>query len=194
MNIPQCGLRPFEHTILTQMIQEHTPKSVYLETGGFEGGSLVGFGGLLPKDSTLISVDLPIREEFQEKLQSTALEMRGQGYDAHVIIGSSRDKSITKRVRDILDGREIDILFLDGDHTGFGVFSDTANYVPLVRKGGLVIIHDVGPCLPPKPEVRHKIYKNQIGCYAAWKDLGSVHKRKMIVQEGAGFGLVWLNK
>jgi len=36
-----------------------------------------------------------------------------------------------------------DILHIDGDHTPTGVRKDWNNYTPMVRAGGLVLIHDV---------------------------------------------------
>jgi predicted O-methyltransferase YrrM len=44
-----------------------------------------------------------------------------------------------------LAGREIDFLFIDGDHTYEGVKSDFEMYSPLVRAGGLVAFHDIVP-------------------------------------------------
>jgi predicted O-methyltransferase YrrM len=46
----------------------------------------------------------------------------------------------TKR---LLSGRQIDLLFIDGDHTYEGVKKDWEMYSPLVRSGGLIVFHDV---------------------------------------------------
>jgi predicted O-methyltransferase YrrM len=37
----------------------------------------------------------------------------------------------------------LDFLFIDGDHTYGGVRSDFEMYAPLVRKGGIVVFHDI---------------------------------------------------
>ena len=39
--------------------------------------------------------------------------------------------------------KEIDILLIDGDHSYEGVKADYERYVPFVKKGGLILIHDV---------------------------------------------------
>jgi predicted O-methyltransferase YrrM len=43
--------------------------------------------------------------------------------------------------------KRLDFLFIDGDHTYEGVKQDFEMYTPLVRKGGLVAMHDIVP--PP---------------------------------------------
>lgn len=43
--------------------------------------------------------------------------------------------------------RAIDILLIDGDHTAPTVDSDLDNYSRLVRKGGMILMHDIVP--PP---------------------------------------------
>jgi len=39
--------------------------------------------------------------------------------------------------------KEVDILFIDGDHSYEGVKADFEKYVPFVKKGGLIYMHDV---------------------------------------------------
>jgi hypothetical protein len=39
--------------------------------------------------------------------------------------------------------RPVDVLFIDGDHSASGVRSDVAMYGPLVREGGLILLHDI---------------------------------------------------
>lgn len=50
--------------------------------------------------------------------------------------------------RERLGGALIDVLFLDGDKAAYD--QDFALYAPLVRPGGLVLMHDVNPT-PPTP-------------------------------------------
>lgn len=40
--------------------------------------------------------------------------------------------------------KEIDVLLIDGDHSYNGVKADYEKYVPFVRKGGIILIHDIG--------------------------------------------------
>lgn len=63
--------------------------------------------------------------------------------DFSLIHADSTDKRTLLKVIDMLNGRMIDFLFLDGDHTYKGVRKDWENYFPLVRKGGIAAIHDI---------------------------------------------------
>ena len=55
--------------------------------------------------------------------------------------------SHTAAARDWLAGQlgtaRLDVLFIDGDHTREGCLADVADYTPLVRSGGIVLVHDV---------------------------------------------------
>jgi len=51
----------------------------------------------------------------------------------------------------------VDLLFVDGDHSEEGVRRDYELYSPLVRRGGLVVFHDIvsDPSNPWVPTVSH---------------------------------------
>jgi len=57
----------------------------------------------------------------------------------------------------------LDVLFIDGDHSYQGVVSDLENYVPLVKPGGLILLHDVQPC----PEIVDWV--TQGGIHGPWE-------------------------
>ena len=42
-----------------------------------------------------------------------------------------------------MNGKKIDVLFIDGDHTYHGVKKDFEMYEPLVEKDGIIIFHDI---------------------------------------------------
>lgn len=72
----------------------------------------------------------------------------GQGYPlnahgAEVLIGDSHDTASLKWLLDRLDGRPIDVLHIDGDHSYVGAAMDYTMYAPLVRPGGVILLHDV---------------------------------------------------
>lgn len=47
------------------------------------------------------------------------------------------------RVKDALAGRTIDVLHIDGSHVAADALYDYDTYSPLVRAGGMVLMHDV---------------------------------------------------
>ncbi len=55
-----------------------------------------------------------------------------------LIEGNSQDKKVIKR----LENLELDLLFIDGDHSYSGVKNDFNNYSPIVKSGGLIVVDD----------------------------------------------------
>jgi len=189
------GVAIFERHVLNMILQDHVPRNTYLEIGGYEGGSLYYFSKLLGRGSTLVSIDLPIRDECRDRLLETAAALNDDGFHAHIVLGDSRDAETKCAAVTALGGREVDTLFIDGNHWGTVPASDVANFVSLVRPGGLVIIHGVGPCLYGGSEKsRERVKKNIAGCYPAWAELADRNERKLIAQTKLGFGLVWLDE
>jgi len=64
-------------------------------------------------------------------------------HGATVIVGDSHDWKTVAALAKELDGRLIDCLFIDGDHSYEGVRADYAMYSHLVRPGGLIAFHDI---------------------------------------------------
>lgn len=59
------------------------------------------------------------------------------------ICGDSHDSGTVKRVRDILKGRTVDWLFIDGDHETEAVIQDYIDYRQFVTVGGFIGFHDI---------------------------------------------------
>lgn len=82
----------------------------------------------------------------------------GQGmtlvdHGATVHIGDSHDPDTLQWLTRELAGCPIDALVIDGDHTVAGVRQDLAMYGPLVRPGGVVLLHDIDSVGDPRAEV-----------------------------------------
>ncbi len=58
------------------------------------------------------------------------------------ILGDSHDPEIINQVKESSD-KLYDMAFIDGDHSYEGVKQDWDNYTPMVKPGGLVILHDI---------------------------------------------------
>lgn len=85
---------------------------------------------------------------FGITLPDNSWETGGQGYPlnthgAHVWLGDSHSAAAREWLVTQLAGRPVDVLHIDGDHSYDGVAADFATYAPLVRAGGLVLVHDV---------------------------------------------------
>jgi len=55
--------------------------------------------------------------------------------------GLSYAPSTVQRIERLLNGKEVDLLFVDGDHSYAGVKSDYESYRHLVRSGRLIAFH-----------------------------------------------------
>ncbi len=83
------------------------------------------------------------------------------GQKIFLIGGDSHDPKMLKKVKEILGGRKLDFLFIDGDHTYEGVRRDFEMYFPLVRKGGIIAFHDIVPH-PPETGAEVDKFWNEI--------------------------------
>ena len=130
---------------LLNLLAKKTPKTV-LEIGTANGGTLFLFASVAARDARIISIDLPngihgggyawwrtlIYRKFARENQSV-----------HLIRDDSRAAGTIDQLKQLVVGRGLDLLFIDGDHTYFGVKQDFINYSPLVNKGGAIVFHDV---------------------------------------------------
>jgi hypothetical protein len=70
-------------------------------------------------------------------------------HGCEIVYGDSHEGTTKTRLRRRLDGEPVDVLVIDGDHSWEGVQQDYEMYSPLVRKDGLILIHDVAHELFP---------------------------------------------
>jgi len=126
---------------LLKIFKELNPKYI-LEIGTADGGTLFCFCKLADSNATIVSIDfggypewkIPIYQAFKKENQRLYLLRK----DSH-------KKETLDEVLKILNGNQVDFLFIDGDHTYEGVKKDFEMYGPLVRKGGIVAFHDIVP-------------------------------------------------
>ncbi|MFY9586877.1 MAG: class I SAM-dependent methyltransferase [Actinomycetota bacterium] len=120
------------------LVNAEQPRLI-VEIGSASGGTTFMLSRVTPPDATIISVDLYVRNKFQLRRSAQPSQR------LTLIDGSSRDPETLRAIEDILAGRLLDLLFIDGDHSYEGVASDFRLYRHLVREGGLVAFHDIQP-------------------------------------------------
>jgi cephalosporin hydroxylase len=106
----------------------------------------VQFGGtsfLLGRD--LPSVELVIGVDLLDLNRLRLRAFRRPEVELRLIVGDSSTPATVNRVRRALQGRQIDVLLIDGDHSYAGVVNDLRAYRPLVADGGIVAFHDIVP-------------------------------------------------
>jgi predicted O-methyltransferase YrrM len=139
-----------------EMWLAQTEKKTILEIGVYEGGSVCWFSDhfMDHPESRLIAIDpftgsTEHSEHLEQYPELTSLEQTARGNIYKSRNASKIDVTRAKSQEvysDILKeyNKKIDVLYIDGDHSGLGVMIDTCLYAPLVKSGGLIIWDDYG--------------------------------------------------
>jgi len=108
---------------------------VIVEIGTKEGGNSRILSTLLPKDGLIIGIDPKPGAGFPW-VHEVACQVE-------FVSGRSLVPAVVDQVKNILSGRPIDLLFIDGEHSFGGMLGDYHVYGGLVRPGGIIAIHDI---------------------------------------------------
>ena len=168
---------------------ELSPRAV-CEIGTSAGGTLYLLTRVAAADAILVSVDLEIPPHL------AAARARLARPDQHVVslAGNSHSEQMVARVRTALGGRELDVLFVDGDHSYDGVKRDWELYSPLVRAGGLAGLHDINEDYATSRGLPTPAISGEVPRF--WRELRERHRTEELVadpeQDGYGIGLVYL--
>lgn len=147
--------KPGELAGLVDVLKLYLPApAVIVEIGSDAGGTLYTWSQVFP-DADVCSITL------QSGPFSSGRELDPHG--AHVIDGNSHDEATMHALDAWLDGREVDFVFIDGDHTYDGCCDDVRTYGACVRLGGLLALHDV--CHHDRPDVDVE---------GVWRDLPTI--------------------
>ena len=114
-------------------VEKIKPK-VIVEIGIKEGGNLKVLSTHLDEDGLAVGIDH--RKEIPWKMNDSKCPV-------HHVVGSSHLPETIEKLKTLLDGRLIDVLFIDGDHSKEGMLQDFYDYSPLVRTGGIIAVHDI---------------------------------------------------
>lgn len=107
-----------------------------LEIGIEQGGSLKVWEQLLPqnKNSLLIGIDI---------FPNLSWDISKSNVSIHILKANSHDLSTLTNIKNILNNRKLDFVYIDGEHTSLAVSKDFHFYSPLVRNGGIIGFHDI---------------------------------------------------
>jgi predicted O-methyltransferase YrrM len=131
--------------LLAGEIEKLIPKTI-VEIGTANGGTLFMSTRLAADNALIISIDLP-GGEFGGGYPDWKIPIYKSFAKANqtieLIRGDSHSEQTFEKLKSLLNGREIDYLFIDGDHTYDGVKKDFEKYQPLVKKNGIIALHDI---------------------------------------------------
>jgi predicted O-methyltransferase YrrM len=164
------------------MLAQRQPRGI-VEIGTDEGGTLFLWTRVAAPDAVIVAVD-------DRPLGATgtrspwALVRRGfarRGQRIELLIPRDSHDPATAAEASAQLRRDVDFLFIDGDHGYDGVKRDWELFSPLVAPGGLVAFHDVN-------EERHP------GVVRFWNELRATHQTTELIandpQGTFGIGIV----
>jgi hypothetical protein len=126
-------------------IERHKPRFV-MEIGTALGGTFFLLARAAAKDAFLVSLDLPgglWGGGYPNWKTWVYRRFVLPGQSASFVRNNSHDPASLERAKALLCGSQLDLLFIDGDHSYEGVKADFNLYSSLVRPDGLIVFHDI---------------------------------------------------
>jgi predicted O-methyltransferase YrrM len=126
-------------------VREMNPRAI-LEIGTARGGTLILLASVAAPHAQLVSIDLPAGSYGGGyPLWKGILYRRlmGKGQRLQLIRGNSHETRTFEEAQKVLAGKQIDLLFIDDDHSYSGAKQDFLLYRTLVRPGGTIAFHDI---------------------------------------------------
>jgi predicted O-methyltransferase YrrM len=139
------GQKRGEVAALLQILAAEPPLRV-LEIGTARGGTLFLLSRVAHPCATLVTIDLPggpFGGGYGRHWEPILRAMPRSTQTLKLVRGDSHDRRTLAMVAEIFHEGTVDFLLIDGDHSYAGVRQDFEWYVPLVRPGGLVALHDI---------------------------------------------------
>ncbi|MEY3702770.1 MAG: hypothetical protein RLZZ561_390 [Pseudomonadota bacterium] len=177
---------PWEISELMKRVRAKKPQ-VIVEIGTAKGGTLFLFCQHAAENATIISLDLPYGRNgggyprWKEGLYRKFAKARQK---LHLVRADSHLDQTRRRIERLLNGRRIDILMIDADHSYEGVRRDYTLYTTLLAADGFVALHDVIP----------NRFDPEIEVHRFWEELKAAHDTEELVadygQGNLGIGIV----
>lgn len=180
-----------EITNLVKILMDSEPIVNVIEIGTKLGGTLHIWKSLAA--GKIISIDMPNGTYGGWLLKNhpylnDVFETRNKFFSdkrTFMITGDSHKPSTKAQVKKILGKDKADLLFIDGDHTYKGVKKDYNDYKGFVRRGGMIVFHDIYNC------EYHNLLG--VGAWKVWDEVKGI-KREFIHNSKWGYGIGLLQK
>jgi predicted O-methyltransferase YrrM len=175
---------------LLALLAERRPRLV-CEIGSYGGGTLGLLGQVAAPDAEVLSIDLA----YTLAQMRSYPELLRPGQRLTCLAADSHAPETLVRVREWLDGRLFDFVFIDGDHALTGVAADYEAFAPLVRPGGLIGFHDIVPDFRTRYGLATASDVGEVPRF--WAELRRRHPAKTCeliddpAQDGYGIGLLF---
>ena len=182
----QLGMRQnYEEIEAFSLFLEKLNVNNFLEIGTDQGGSFLIFNKL--SRGIKISIDLPHSKyglcNFDINNRNKALQTDKNVY---LIEADSHDQETLTSVEKILNGKMLDFLFIDGDHSYNGVKRDFELYSKLVKQNGVIAFHDIN---------RSRTYEGELlNVWEFWNSLKGDKIEFKSSHFSGGIGVVLMNE
>jgi len=134
-----------EFTSLLRLLKRRKLTNI-VEIGTAHGGTLYAWCKIADADAFIISIDLPggpFGGGYTLNDIKKFRKYKGKNQNLYFLRKDSHKQETKNKLVEILDGRKIDFLFIDGDHRYGGVKKDFLLYSSLVKQNGLIVFHDI---------------------------------------------------
>lgn len=130
---------PQDMIAMQEIIWKVNPDLI-IETGVAHGGSLIFYASLLELmggDGKVVGIDIDIREHNRKEIENHPMYKR-----IDLLEGSSTDKQIVDKVKDLCRNKQRVLVSLDSNHTHEHVLAELQLYSPFVTKGSYLVVFD----------------------------------------------------
>lgn len=166
-----------------------------VEIGTRKGGTFFVWCQVAEPDALIVSIDLPggaFGGGYEETEIPVFRSYAQPEQDLYFLRVDSHEPATRRDLLGILNGREIDFLMIDGDHTYSGVRQDFELYAPLVKNRGLIAFHDIA--------YHDQVPRCQVDRF--WNEVKTEYRHREFVSEGeerswgnwGGIGVLWYER
>jgi predicted O-methyltransferase YrrM len=174
---------------LLKIIRPLKPKAV-CEIGAAGCGTTFLLTQAVASNALLITIDLAFTASREGALKSFAMP----GQQLVCLREDSHLPETLHLVKRQLAGQQLDVLYLDGDHSYKGIKTDFEFYSPLVKPGGLIVFHDIVPDSQTRHGIRTSSDVGEVPKF--WQEIRSSHAHTEEIvedyeQDGFGIGVLY---
>lgn len=117
---------------------------------GSENGMSASLFATFAKPADIVCIEINKEANFWHNLQVVKLDKQ-----VIPLYGNSAELDWEAESERLEVKEEIDLLFIDGDHSYNGALADLRNFAPYVEKGGYMLLHDCACATNKHPHPQH---------------------------------------
>ena len=169
---------------------KHEKIETVVEIGTADSGTHLLLSELLISPKTMIAIDLELRNRLFLKSFNSHQDLRIG------IQGSSHSEKTIQQLTSALRHKQIDLLFIDGDHTYDGVKKDFEIYKSFVSHNGIIAFHDIVPDSFSRTGIKTSSYVGEVPKF--WNEIKKNYKYEEFIeskdQDGCGIGVIYFDQ